>query len=60
MLQNLGPKKLVLSGESAGGYLATVVAMLAEGKDIDLLIPIMPMTTNDFVTKPVDAFDEFS
>ncbi len=55
--ENLKPKNICLSGESAGGYIATAVAML--DPNIQLLIPVMPMTGNEFVKKSPEEFEEF-
>lgn len=54
---NLKPKKICLSGESAGGYIATAVAM--KDPNVDLLVPIMPMTSNMFLKREDHQFNEF-
>jgi acetyl esterase/lipase len=55
--------KICLSGESGGGYICTGVAMHAAKNDeshlIKLLVPISPMTSDEFLSKPIDDFDQY-
>jgi acetyl esterase len=55
--ENLKPKNICLSGESAGGYICTSVAM--QDPEVQLLIPVMPMTGNEYLKKKPEEFDEF-
>ena len=59
----IDPSRICLSGESGGGYICTGVAMHAakndEAKDIKLLVAHVPMTSDEFIRKPLEQFDEY-
>lgn len=55
--------RICLTGESGGGYICTGVAMHAakngEGELIKLLVAQVPMTSDEFIRKPIEQFDEY-